>query len=804
MQRILVLRVLLLLIVMVLIGRLYQLQLVDSDTRRYGSTVEDITTRYIPVLPRRGEILARDGTTLLAESVPIFSIAVLPGYLPARGSVRRTMVLGQLAQLSEHASTLIVSPASALQQNPDLRYNLSHITTDSLVYASPPRGLLLSSDVLTLTVPADRTLDAIRMAEVYSNVLTLKNPIEDLIDPLSVARYQTVVVKEDISQELALAVRENSMYLPGVVVVQDYRRRYPTTAYVPSLSHILGYIGRINACELVIENPATSWLTSLMDTMSHIPDCGILPKQIDPSVLARGMPPYQRDDRIGKYGLERGYEAELRGEMGIDTLTVDNVERPVGPIRTEIPVRNGSNLILTIDLEFQHQVELIMQRWLVEGEERRQRAIGHKREYPPITNGVAVALDPHTGQVLAMVSLPTYDNNIWVDPTRSAELQNILSPADPEAQQELARLAPLTNRAIAGQYPPGSSLKQFVGAAVLQHEIIRPETRLYDPGVLLLREAGGTIYELPNSSRRHNGSITISDALMVSSNVFFASITGGNDQAINLRANDLQIRGLGIERLSEGLGWFGFGKPTGIKMAGEAAGRVPTPSWKAYTLREPWTTGDTYNMSIGQGYLEVTPLQMAVATAALVNEGILYRPQLVQAISDSSGAIIETIEPEELSRIPIDPGYLAVMREGLRRSVTEGINVAARDICSGIPIAGKTGTAEYGGLIFTPTGQITRRSHAWFVGFAPYDDPQIVVVVLLEGTGDLDDGSSTMAVPAVTQIMQAYFNVTPPESQPWNCPTLPVWQETVPAEAPAIEESEDAGEWVDDETPPEE
>lgn len=804
MQRILVLRLLLLLIVVVLTGRLYQLQLIDSDARRYGSTVEDMTTRYVPVLPRRGEMLARDGTTLLAESVPIFSIAVLPGYLPARGSIRRATVLGQLAQLAGQASTLIVSPATALQQNPALRHDLSHLTTDSLVYPAQLRGVLLPSDVLTLTVPAERTLDAIKIAQVYSDVLTLKNPIEDLIDPLSVAGYQTVVVKEDISQELALAVRENSMYLPGVVVVQDYRRRYPATASVPSLSHILGYIGRINACELVLENPAPSWLTGLMDTMGHIPSCGILPKQIDPSVLARGMPPYQRDDRIGKYGLERGYEAELRGEMGIDTLTVDNLERPVGPIRTEIPVRNGNNLILTIDLEFQRQVELIMRRWLVEGDERRQRAVGHKREYPPITNGVAVALDPHTGQVLAMVSLPTYDNNIWVDPTRSAELQHILSPPDPETQKELARLAPLTNRAIAGQYPPGSSLKQFVGAVVLQHEIIRPETQLYDPGALLLREAGGTIYELPNSSRRHNGSITISDALMVSSNVFFASVAGGNDQAINLRANDLQVRGLGVEGLSEGLGWFGFGKPTGVRMAGEAAGRVPTPSWKAYTLREPWTTGDTYNMSIGQGYLEVTPLQMAVATAALVNGGIIYRPQLVQAISDSSGTIIETVQPEEMSRVPVDPGYLAVIREGMRRSVTEGINVSARDRCSGIAIAGKTGTAEYGGLIVTPTGQVTRRSHAWFTGFAPYDDPQIVVVVLFEGTGDLDDGSSTMAVPAVTQIMQAYFKVTPPESQPWECPPLPVWQEMAPAEPPRPAESGDGSELTDGETPSEE
>jgi penicillin-binding protein 2 len=260
---------------------------------------------------------------------------------------------------------------------------------------------------------------------------------------------------------------------------------------------------------------------------------------------------------------------------------------------------------------------------------------------------------------------------------------------------------------------------------------------------------------------------------MVSSNVFFASLGGGNDQAKNLGEDTTIIKGLHIDGLAQGLQWFSLGEPTGIQLPGEAAGRVPTPNWKSHALREPWTTGDTYNASIGQGYLEVTPLQLAVATAAVANNGIIYRPQLVQSIVDTQGNTVQQIEPETTGQVPVDDGYLDVVREGMRRSITEGINVAARDACSGLSIAGKTGTAEFGPIIITEDARQTRQSHAWFAGFAPYEDPEIAVVVLLEGSGDLDDGSATLAVPAVTQIMQAYFQVTSPADPPSECPDMP-------------------------------
>lgn len=756
MPRLIVLRVALLLMVVVLIGRLYELQIVDSDQNRFGESPEVNTRRYLTVPPRRGEIFAADGTTLLAESVPIYNIAIVPGRLPTASAEpeRRDLVLARVTQIAGITSTLTLSPTSALSLRPGLRSDLLQVS-----------GLpdLAPGDPLTVTVSPDSALLALQTAEVYSDVLRFHTPIEDQIERPSVRRYESVIVKEDISPELALALEENSNYLPGVLVVEGYRRSYPQSAALPSLSHTLGYIGRISECELMAENPASSWLTSLNDIISHAGRCGLIKKQIDPSSL--GLPPYQGDDRIGKDGLEAFYEADLRGTAGVETLLVDALERPVSPLRVLRPVQNGDNLVLTIDTTFQAEVEKILRRWIAEGERRRQHIKEeYKRHYKPITNGVAVALDPRDGRILAIVSVPDYDNNVWVDPARVDELQALLSPQDPTA-------APLLDRAIAGQYPAGSTLKQFVGSAALQDGVITPDTQLRDPGLLRLIERNGAEFILPNSVRnRDNGEINVVDALRLSSNVFFASVAGGNDQVTNIGDKAFRTDGLGIDRLDEGLSWFNLGRLTGVDIAGEAPGLVPTTAWKAQTLRESWTTGDTYNTAIGQGYLQVTPLQLAAAAGAVATDGTVYRPHVVSKITDSDGNLIHTIEPEVKSRAPVNPDYLAVIREGMRQSVTDGLNIGARDECSGLSIAGKTGTAEFGPIL-TEDGK--RQSHSWFVGFAPYDNPQIVVAVLLEGTGDLGDGSSTMAVPAAAQIMQAYFHVTPPENPPRICPVMP-------------------------------
>lgn len=763
MSRFIVLRVALLLMVVVLVGRLYQLQIVESDTQRYGNDIEVTTSRKLIVPPRRGEILAADGQTLLARSLPIYNIALVPGRLPSQTAEpeRRTEILGRLTQIAELTSTLTLSPTSILDTRPALRGDLEQLGPLPPISATQP---------LTVTVAPNAVFQAITLSQTYSDVLSLNNPLEELLAEGDVRRYQTLIVKEDISPELALVIRENSNYLPGVMVVEGFRRSYPQSSAVPSLSHLLGYIGRVTECELTSENPASSWLNGLSEVIMHAGPCGLIAKKLEPTSI--GLPPYTGDDRIGKDGLEAAYETELRGRMGIDTLLVDAMERPVSAPTALRPVEHGNNLVLTIDVKFQAQVEKILRRWILEGERRRNAAKEqYKRDYKPIRNGVAVVLNPRDGRILAMVSVPNYDNNVWVDPTRVNDLRALLAPSAPQAQEELQRLAPLTNRAIAGQYPPGSTLKQFVGSVALQTGTITVDTKLHDPGLIRLIERNGSTFILPNSVRnRDNGQINVVDALRLSSNVFFASVAGGNDQVINLGKDDYRTPGVGIDNLVTGLEWFNLGRLTGVDLAGEAPGLVPTKTWKAQTLRDAWTTGDTYNTAIGQGYMEVTPLQLATAAGGIATDGSIYKPHMVQAITDANGNVVRTITPELKTKVPIDPAYLALIRQGMRESVVNGLNIAARDECSGLSIAGKTGTAEFGPNL-APEGR--RQSHSWFVGFAPFDNPQLVVAVLLEGTGDLSDGSSTMAVPAVTQIMQAYFGVTPPEERPRTCPLLP-------------------------------
>lgn len=773
MKSFLALRLVLLLVVAALILRLFNLQMIESDARRYGSDTAVTATRALYVPPLRGEIYASDGKTVLAQSVSTFSLAVRPGELPSSSSPRRKEVLANLTQIAGLTSTLTVEPILALDTNPQLRSDLQQLVGERAVANS---DTIVATEAYTFTVNLpSRTLDALKLSRVYSDVVTFNDPISPLIAVSNARYYQTVTIKSNISQELALAIRENSSSLPGVTVLEDYRRSYPLSGQVQSLSHILGYIGRINECELVSENPGRSWVTSLLDITASAPNCRrLVPKTIDPNVAGVGIPPYQSNDRIGKDGLEASYEYILRGSTGIQTLLVDAAERPVGPMITQRPVLDGNGLVLTLDIEFQTKTEEILRKWIAISDRRREQLSkdptqAWKAEYKPITNGVAIAIDPNTGRILSMVSLPTYDNNVWVDATRNKELQDLLAPPP-----EVLATAPLLNRSITGSYPPGSTLKQFVGAIALQGNVIAPDTLVRDPSRLLVRdEYTGAILTFPNSSPVDNKMINVSDALKVSSNVFFATIAGGNKLNItNLKEEDPKFDGLGITRLAAGLEWFGFGSRTGVSLAGEAVGRVPTERWKLQAQRAPWTVGDTYNMAIGQGNMEVTPLQLAMAAGAVANGGTLYKPQLVQTIVDNSGNPVQTIQPEVASDIPITPEYLNVIREGMRRSVTEGINYAARDECSGLTIAGKTGTAEFGPDFTKPDGTITRQSHSWFTGFAPYDKPQIQVVVLLEGTGDLNDGSATLAVPAATEIMQAYLDITPPADPPKECPNL--------------------------------
>ncbi len=794
MNRLLFPRIAILVVFIVLTGRLYQLQLGDAAADRFRFAPVARATRYVTVSPIRGEIYAGDGKTVLAETVPIYTVAVRPADLPPDGSPERGRLFAQLDHLLGITSTLTLSPSLLLDQDATLRADLTQGLGADVVIAGE-RAAAPAAPSLRFSVAPVRSMEALTLSETYSTSLTLESPTAQRVAQANIPGYQTLTIQSDVPREVVLVLRENASGLPGVVVNQDYRRRYPLSGAIPSLSHTLGYIGRVSECELVRQNSARSWVGGLLDSVGHAVECGIIEKQINPFQL--GIPRYLDNDRIGKDGIEASYEAELRGEMGIEALIVDVLGRPVRAPQVVHQASNGQSVVLTIDVALQRQVEQILRNWIAEGERRRENVpdqFAYKRSYKPIIAGVAIVMDVRTGRVLAMSSWPAYDNNIWIDPSRAPELQALLNPP-PDKAAEARRLTPLLNRAVAGQYPPGSTLKQFDAVVAMQDGVITPDTKVRDPGRLVVQDqfVAGITYTYPNSTPRDNGQITVSDALKVSSNVFFMSIVGGNKEGvINLKPEEQTIpKGVDITRLAEGLELFGLGTPTGVHLAGEAPGRVPTPAWKQRVQRAAWTTGDTYNVAIGQGNLEVTPLQLVTAGAAIANKGLLFRPQVARAIMDQDGELVREIPPELVRQIAIDPRYFQTVHEGMRRSVVEGINVAARDECSGLQIAGKTGTAEFGPNIpiLTADGKgvrTVRQSHSWFLGFAPYDNPQIEVLVLSEGTGDLSDGSATITVPAVTQIMQAYFRVNPPGKLPTGC------QKNMPPLPQRIEPGQDA------------
>ena len=335
----------------------------------------------------------------------------------------------------------------------------------------------------TLTAPPARTLTALQLSDAYSTTVRLDNPVADQVDSVDIPGYQTLTIKSDIPRDVALVLRENASSLPGVVVEQDYRRRYPLSGEIQTLSPLLGFIGRVGECDLVRQNTARSWVGSLLESIGHAEECGIVRKTIDPGQL--GVARYLEDDRIGKDGVEASYEADLRGQMGWEGLLVDAAGQPVRAPQTVQPARDGDNLVLTIDVPFQRQVEQILRNWIDISEQRRLASDGkfaYKRDYKPIRSGVAIVMEVQTGRILAMVSWPAYDNNVWGDPKRGGELSALLDTTNPENR----RLTPLLNHAIALQYPPGSTLKQFDASIVLQKGVITPDTKIHDPGKLVV------------------------------------------------------------------------------------------------------------------------------------------------------------------------------------------------------------------------------------------------------------------------------------------------------------------------------
>lgn len=480
-----------------------------------------------------------------------------------------------------------------------------------------------------------------------------------------------IVLKEDIDREEAMECEVFFHGLSGVGVSVRSTRQYEE---VSGLSHILGYIGKISEDEL-LEN-------------SDI---------------------YSITDYVGKIGLEYAYENELKGEKGTKNLEVNSAGKVQRELETE-EVVPGYDLITSIDIEVQKKAASEVENYIKKLQE----------EGKDVHHGVVIASNPKNGEIISMVSIPSYDNNLFSQGINQQDYESLINDEE----------KPMLNRVISGIYPSGSVIKPIVAAAALDKKVVTENTTIDDPGEIKIGD-----YVFPDW--KNHGLVDIRRAIAVSCNVFFYAIGGGWED----------IGGLGVELLTQYLDRFGFGKTSGIELSGEESGTIPDPEWKQEVKDESWYLGDTYHLAIGQGDFLVTPLQINNAISAIANNGTSYKPHLVHEIQDKEGNVIKSIEPEILDNNVVDDEYsLQVVREGMLQAVTSSDGSARQLTNLPVSSAGKTGTAQF-------DGSDLKKTHSWFTGFAPYEDPEIAITVMVENGGDGFD----VAEPIAYEVLKTYF-----------------------------------------------
>ncbi len=485
--------------------------------------------------------------------------------------------------------------------------------------------------------------------------------------------FEPVRIKTDVGPDIVTKIEERRSELPGVVIEIQPLRNYVNNELA---AHIFGYVGEINDVELE----------------------------------KRKTEGYKAGDIVGKFGLEDVYDKEIRGTDGGNQVEVDVNGRPVQVIGKKDPVP-GNNLILTIDQRVQKAAEAAIDEQLA--------YLQTKTEFTKAKAAAAVVLNPKTGEVLAMVSRPTFNPNLF---------NGGISAKDWQALNENP-YHPMDNKAISGEYPPGSTFKIITGIAALELGKVTPEEKILDTGKHWIIPKG-------NASGEALGWINFREALSKSDNVYFYEM--GNR--------------LGIDNLEKYARMFGLGAVTGINLEGESDALVANRRYKEKVYNEEWYLSETFDAAIGQGFQLATPLQMAMVISEIANGGHRYKPQLVSKITDPHGEVIKTFAPEETGQVTISAATLNLIRESLRDVAQEGGTAAEAFGDFPVAIAGKTGTAE------NSHGQ----DHGWFVGYGPYEDPRIAVAIVVEQGGF---GASS-AVPIAKRIMEAAFNInqTPAES----------------------------------------
>ncbi len=546
------------------------------------------------------------------------------------------------------------------------------------IYAAAERGIIYDRNLKVLVknvptfslylIPTDFPKDDKEKIGAIENLAeVIKIPpkeIEEKLGATSPYSFAPIMLRENVSYEEAMRLKIESTYFSGIDLKLESRREYldENGEVAESLSHILGYVGKVNEKDLA-ENKN-----------------------------------YNSTDYLGKTGLELFYEELLRGQNGKRQVEVDALGKEKSVIAKEDPIR-GKNITLSLDILAQKKMEEIVKKHLAAAKKSR---------------AAAIVLDSKNGEILTMVSWPAFDNNLFAKGISQKDYELLINNPN----------NPLFNRAVMGEYPSGSTIKPVIASAALEEKIINRNTSFLSVGGLRISS-----WFFPDWLAGGHGLTNVTKAIADSVNTFFYIIGGGYEE----------FEGLGVERIVKYAKLFGFGEKLGVDLPNEAEGFLPSEEWKEETKGEQWYIGDTYHLAIGQGDLLVTPLQIAVSTTVFANGGALYRPHFLEAIETEKFTAENYLVRENfISKENID-----IVRAGMRQTVTSGS--AERMLDLPVTSAAKTGTAQW---------STTKSPHAWFTAFAPYENPEITVTILVE---EGEEGSR-IALDIAREFMMWYFS----------------------------------------------
>jgi penicillin-binding protein 2 len=470
-------------------------------------------------------------------------------------------------------------------------------------------------------------------------------------------------IKDNLNHKQSLSLRQILPETKGFSLDEVPTRVYRSEA---ALAHVIGYVGRVSDSDLDSDKSGV-----------------LLPV-----------------DYIGKAGIEKSYDLSLRGVNGIERTEVDALGRPVRVLARQ-PSKRGQDIHLAIDYKVQKRLAREMKKQMKESKTKR-------------SSGVVV--DSESGAIRAMVSLPSFNNNLFVGGISNKQFKKFINNSN----------QPLINKVVQGGFTTGSTIKPVVASAALEEKVVTPQTIIVDRGAI---SYGSFIFR--GWRPEGLGPMNVRSALAWSSNIYFYTVGGGHGG----------IKGLGGERLSKYYRMFGFGEPTGIDLPDEFPGRVPDEAWKLKQKGEPWYIGDSYNISIGQGDFLATPLQLTLADMSIANGGYLLKPYLVEKIGE------DVVGQRTVRReVKISKKNLQIVREGMRQVLTGGTTCECTFSDVPYKVAGKSGTAQ-------TTSNDDRRPHAWYTAFAPFKDPEIMSTVMIEE----GSGGSLFAAPAIAGAMETYF-----------------------------------------------